>query len=252
MTKMSSKPILEQRVPMENSMLKVSNLDFSYNQIIALKDINIDVKKGEIISLIGANGAGKTTLLKILSALLKQQKGKILFKGEDISDSNSIKRVKLGISQVPEGRGLFDILSVEDNLTLGAYLRNDNEIKDDLERIYRLFPVLKEKSTHYAGTLSGGQQQMLSVGRALMSRPELLLLDEPSMGLAPIIVEDIFEVLENLRKEGTTIFLVEQNAYLALSISDRAYVLENGEIVMSGNSKDLIDDDRVKEAYLGM
>ncbi len=252
MTKMLSKPILEQRVPMENSMLKVSNLDFSYNQIIALKDINIDVKKGEIISLIGANGAGKTTLLKILSALLKQQKGKILFKGEDISDSNSIKRVKLGISQVPEGRGLFDILSVEDNLTLGAYLRNDNEIEDDLEKIYRLFPVLKEKSTHYAGTLSGGQQQMLSVGRALMCRPELLLLDEPSMGLAPIIVEDIFEVLENLRKEGTTIFLVEQNAYLALSISDRAYVLENGEIVMSGNSKDLIDDDRVKEAYLGM
>jgi len=237
---------------MENSMLKVSNLDFSYHQIIALQDINLDVKKGEIISLIGANGAGKTTLLKILSALLIQQKGKIFFKGEDISDSDSIQRVKLGISQVPEGRGLFDILSVEDNLTLGAYLRDDSDIKDDIDRIYTLFPVLKEKRNHYAGTLSGGQQQMLSVGRALMSRPELLLLDEPSMGLAPIIVEDIFEVLENLRKEGTTIFLVEQNAYLALSISDRAYVLENGEIVMSGDSKDLIDDDRVKEAYLGI
>ncbi len=233
-------------------MLKITNLDFSYNQIIALKNINLDVKKGEIISLIGANGAGKTTLLKILSALLVQQKGNIYFKGKDISKSNSIKRVKLGISQVPEGRGLFDILSVEDNLLLGAYLRKDDEIKDDLDRIYKLFPVLKEKRTHYAGTLSGGQQQMLSVGRALMSRPELLLLDEPSMGLAPIIVEDIFEVLQNLRQDGTTIFLVEQNAYLALSISDRAYVLENTQIVMSGNSKELIDDERIKKAYLGI
>jgi len=237
---------------MENSILKIENLSFSYHQIIALKDINIEIKKGEIVSLIGANGAGKTTLLKVLSAIETQQNGNIYFNADDISKSSSIKRVQLGIAQVPEGRGLFDILSVEDNLLMGAYLRNDDEIESDILDIYDLFPVLKEKKDHYAGTLSGGQQQMLAVGRALMSRPNLLLLDEPSMGLAPIIVEDIFEVLENLRKKGTTIFLVEQNAYLALSISDRAYVLENGEIVMSGNSKELIDDKRVKEAYLGM
>ena len=237
---------------MENSILKIEDLSFSYHQIIALKNIKIDIKKGEIVSLIGANGAGKTTLLKVLSAIETQQKGKILYKGDDISKSDSAKRVKLGIAQVPEGRGLFDILSVEDNLLLGAYLRNDDEIEKDMFEIYELFPVLKEKKEHYAGTLSGGQQQMLSVGRALMSRPDLLLLDEPSMGLAPIIVEDIFEVLENLRDKGTTVFLVEQNAYLALSISDRAYVLENGEIVMNGDSKELIDDHRVKEAYLGM
>ncbi len=172
--------------------------------------------------------------------------------GEDISKSNSMQRVKIGIAQVPEGRGLFNILNIEDNLLMGAYLRKDKKIKSDLEYIYKLFPVLREKRKQYAGTLSGGQQQMLSIGRALMSSPNLLLLDEPSMGLAPIIVEDIFEVLQELRKKGTTIFLIEQNAYLALSTSDRAYVLENGKIVMSGKSCNLIDDDRIKEAYLGI
>ena len=235
-----------------DDLLKIKNLSFSYGQILALKDINIEVKKGEIVALIGANGAGKTTLLKVLSAIELHKKGSIIFKGEDISKINSVVRVKKGIAQVPEGRGLFNILSIEDNLLMGAYLRDDKEIENDIEFIYELFPVLREKKDHYAGTLSGGQQQMLALGRALMSRPELLLLDEPSMGLAPIIVDDIFEVIENLRKKGTTIFLVEQNAYLALEISDRAYVLENGEIVMSGNSSELIDDKKVKEAYLGM
>ncbi len=236
----------------KTTILSLEKLNFGYGQIKALKDIDLEVKKGEIVALIGANGAGKTTLLRVLSSLEKMQDGKIYFKGEDISRFDSTKKVRLGIAQVPEGRGLFNILSVEDNLLMGAYLRSDDEIREDIEYIYNLFPVLKEKKDHYAGTLSGGQQQMLSVGRALMSRPDLLLLDEPSMGLAPIIVEDIFEVLESLRKKGVTIFLVEQNAFLALEISDRAYVLENGEIVMSGDSKELINDDRVKEAYLGV
>ncbi len=236
----------------ESPFLKIKNLSFSYGQILALNDINIEVKKGEIVALIGANGAGKTTLLKVLSAIEMHKIGSIIFKDEDISKTNSVIRVKKGIAQVPEGRGLFNILSIEDNLLMGAYLRGDDKIKSDIEFVYDLFPVLREKKDHYAGTLSGGQQQMLALGRALMSRPELLLLDEPSMGLAPIIVDDIFEVIENLRKKGTTIFLVEQNAFLALEISDRAYVLENGEIVMSGNSSELIDDKKVKEAYLGM
>jgi branched-chain amino acid transport system ATP-binding protein len=233
-------------------MLKIENLDFSYGRIKALRGINLEIKEGEIVSLVGANGAGKTTLLRVISALQKEQKGKIIFKDKDISDTSSKERVKLGIAQVPEGRGLFDILSVEDNLLMGAYIRDDDEIKDDIEWIYELFPVLREKKEHYAGTLSGGQQQMLSLGRALMSRPKLLLLDEPSMGLAPIIVDDIFEVLQNLQKNGTTIFLVEQNAHLALSFSDRAYVLENGQIVMSGKSSELVNDKKVKEAYLGV
>lgn len=234
-----------------NTLLKIENLNFSYNQIIALKDINLEINKGEIVSLIGANGAGKTTLLRTISALNMHKSGKILFDGENISKKESDLRVKLGIAQVPEGRGLFDILSVENNLKLGAYLRNDDEILKDLEYIYDQFPILKEKRNHYAGTLSGGQQQMVAVGRALMSKPKLLLLDEPSMGLAPVIVEQIFEVIIKLQKMGTTIFLVEQNAFLALNISNRAYVLENGFISMSGISKDLLDNDRVKEAYLG-
>ncbi len=230
----------------------IEELSFSYGQIMALKDINIEIKKGEMVALIGANGAGKTTLLRIISAIENHQKGEIYFKGENISKKSSTKRVQMGIAQVPEGRGLFNILSIEDNLLMGAYLRNDDEIQSDMEYIYDLFPVLREKKDHYAGTLSGGQQQMLAVGRALMSKPDILLLDEPSMGLAPIIVDDIFEVIENLRKKGTTIFLVEQNAYLALETSDRAYVLENGKMVMSGYSKELINDKEVKKAYLGM
>ncbi len=235
-----------------NNILKITNLNFSYNQIEALRDINIEVNRAEIVSLIGANGAGKSTLLKVISAIEEAKNGNIYYKGKDITKKDSVYRVKEGIAQVPEGRGLFSILSIEDNLLMGAYVRTDGEVKEDLEYIYTLFPVLKEKKDHYAGTLSGGQQQMLAVGRALMSRPELLLLDEPSMGLAPIIVEDIFEVLQTLQSRGTTVFLVEQNAYLALSVSDRAYVLENGSIVMNGDSKELIGDDKIKEAYLGI
>lgn len=234
-----------------NNILKIENLNFSYNQIIALRDINLEINEGEIVSLIGANGAGKTTLLRTISALQMQKSGKLYLEGNDISTMPSDKRVKHGIAHVPEGRGLFSILSVENNLKLGAYLRKDDDVAKDLEYIYEQFPILREKKDHYAGTLSGGQQQMVAIGRALMSKPKLLLLDEPSMGLAPVIVEQIFGVVEQLRKMGTTVFLVEQNAYLALNVSNRAYVIENGSIMMSGNSKDLLNDDRVKEAYLG-
>jgi len=233
------------------SLLKIENLNFSYNQIIALKDVNLEINKGEIVALIGANGAGKTTMLRTISALNKHNSGSIYFEEKEISKAGSDVRVGLGIAHVPEGRGLFSILSVENNLKLGAYLRTDNEVLKDLEYIYEQFPILREKKDDYAGTLSGGQQQMVAVGRALMSRPKLLLLDEPSMGLAPVIVEQIFGVVEKLRQMGTTIFVVEQNAFLALNISNRAYVLENGSITMSGDSKELLNDDRVKEAYLG-
>ncbi len=234
-----------------NNILTIKNLSCNYNQIIALENISLEINKGEIISLIGANGAGKTTLLRSISALEKPISGDIIFNGKNITNLESDKRVKLGIAQVPEGRGLFSILSVEENLLLGAYIRDDEEIKQDLENIYDKFPILKEKKDEYAGTLSGGQQQMVAVGRALMSKPTLLLLDEPSMGLAPIIVEDIFNVIKELRDMGTTIFVVEQNAFLALSISDRAYVLENGTIAYSGKSSEIIKDDRVRKAYLG-
>ena len=236
---------------MENNILKIENLSCNYSQIIALEDISLEINKGEIVSLIGANGAGKTTLLRTISALNKPKNGTIKFEGQDITKLDSDKRVGLGIAQVPEGRGLFTILSVEQNLKLGAYSRKDKNIIEDLEYVYEKFPILREKKNDYAGTLSGGQQQMVAVGRALMSKPKLLLLDEPSMGLAPIVVEEIFDVITTLRDMGTTIFVVEQNAFLALSISDRAYVLENGRVAISGDSKDMLNDSRVKEAYLG-
>lgn len=236
---------------MGNNILKIDNLSCNYSQIIALEDISLEINKGEIVSLIGANGAGKTTLLRTISALNKPKSGTIKFEGKDITKLDSDKRVGLGIAQVPEGRGLFTILSVEQNLKLGAYSRKDKNVIEDLEYVYEKFPILREKKDDYAGTLSGGQQQMVAVGRALMSKPKLLLLDEPSMGLAPIIVEEIFDVITTLRDMGTTIFVVEQNAFLALSISDRAYVLENGHVAISGDSKDMLNDSRVKEAYLG-
>lgn len=234
-----------------NNLLTINNLCCNYEQIIALEDINLTIQKGEIVALIGANGAGKTTLLRTISDLVKPKSGEIFFEHENITKKSSSYRVKNGIAHVPEGRGLFSILSVEDNLKLGAYVRDDDQIEHDLKEIYNQFPILEEKKDHYAGTLSGGQQQMVAVGRALMSRPKLLLLDEPSMGLAPIIVEDIFKAVKKLQEAGTTVFIVEQNAHLALQFSHRAYVLENGKIVVEGNSTELMEDTRVKEAYLG-
>jgi len=234
-----------------NKILEINNLSCNYNQIIALDDISLKIYEGEIVSLIGANGAGKTTLLRTISALETPKNGSIIFQNNDITKTSSNKRVKLGIAQVPEGRGLFNVLSVEQNLLLGAYIRDDKQIQQDLEDIYKRFPILKEKKDQYAGTLSGGQQQMVAVGRALMSKPKLLLLDEPSMGLAPIIVDEIFQVIKELKELGTTIFIVEQNAFLALKTSNRAYVLENGKISLEGNSSDLLHDPRVKESYLG-
>jgi len=234
-----------------NAILTISDLSCHYGKIIALSQVTLSIKKGEVVSLIGANGAGKTTLLRTISGLNTASTGRIEFDGKDITNVSPDKRVIHGIAQVPEGRGLFSVLSVEDNILLGAYTRKDTEIKNDLEGIYRRFPILKEKKDQYAGTLSGGQQQMVAVGRALMSRPKLLLLDEPSMGLAPIIVEDIFSAILELRDQGVTIFIVEQNAFLALEHSDRAYVLENGRVVAEGDSQQLLHDESIIEAYLG-
>ncbi|WP_331775219.1 ABC transporter ATP-binding protein [Sulfurospirillum sp. 1612] len=237
-----------------DTLLKISDLDCHYGHIHVLQNINIEIKKGEIVALIGANGAGKTTLMKTISGLKIQDRGDIIYKDNiDITKSLPEKRVKLGIAQVPEGRELFKSMSVYDNLMLGSYTRsNKNDIQDDLDFVYEKFPILFEKKEIISGNLSGGQQQMLAIGRALMSKPDLLLMDEPSMGLAPVIVEEIFAFIEELKKIHMTVFLVEQNSYFALSISNHAYVLENGEIVLSGNSEDLIKDKRVKEAYLGM
>ena len=239
-------------IDQKDKILDIKNLSCKYGQIIALSDINLEIYKGEIVSLIGANGAGKTTLLRAISDLKSIQEGQIFFENQDITKLKSHKRVGLGIAQVPEGRGLFTDLTVQENLKLGAYIRSDDKQIDDLEYIYTKFPILKEKKDDYAGTLSGGQQQMVAVGRALMSKPKLLLLDEPSMGLAPIIVEDIFDVIKELQSLGVTIFIVEQNAHLALKTSNRTYVLENGKIVLNGDSKQLLDDTRIKDAYLGI
>ena len=232
-------------------MLLLKNLSVNYGKIEALRSIDLTIAEGEFLALIGANGAGKSTLLKTISGLIRPKEGSIRYRGETITRWGSDRRVREGIAQVPEGRGLFGILSVEDNLLLGAYTRKDKEIQKDLQEVYERFPILYEKRRDYAGTLSGGQQQMVAVGRALMSRPKLLLLDEPGMGLAPVIVEEIFDVLNRLSAEGTTIFLVEQNAHLALTHSHRAYVLENGRIVREGPSDELLHDEKVKEAYLG-
>jgi len=233
------------------SLLTTNNLHVSYGKIRALEAIDLAIEPGRIVALVGANGAGKTTLLKTLSGLLTPISGSIHFKDKEITTASPDKRVKSGIAQVPEGRGLFGILSVEDNLLLGAYTRSDHEIESDLERIYSRFPILRNKRRDYAGTLSGGQQQMVAVGRALMSHPRLLLLDEPSMGLAPIIVEEIFATIRELNDAGTTIFLVEQNARLALKNSHYTYVLENGTLVKEGSSEALLNDPAIIEAYLG-
>jgi len=233
-------------------MLEVNNLVVSYGAIRALKGISFDVKKGEIISLIGANGAGKTTTLHSISNLIKKQSGSVIFKGEDITNTTPDKIVKAGLIHVPEGRRVFANLTVKENLEMGAYLRNDKAgIKADLEHVYELFPRLRERVKQLAGTLSGGEQQMLAMGRGLMSKPELLLLDEPSMGLAPILVDEIFDIIQKINKDGTTILLVEQNAFKAMSIANRVYILETGQVASSGNSEEMIHDEAVKKAYLG-
>lgn len=233
-------------------MLKVENLCVSYGAINALRGISFEVHKGEIITLIGSNGAGKTTTLHAISNIIKKESGSVVFEGTDITNFSADKIVKQHLIQVPEGRRIFANLSVRENLELGAYLRNDKAgIKQDMEMVYELFPRLKERLKQNAGTLSGGEQQMLAMGRALMEQPSLLLLDEPSMGLAPILVDEIFEIVKKINKTGTTILLVEQNAFKALSIANRAYVLETGSITRSGNAQELISDPAVKEAYLG-
>ena len=234
------------------SLLEVKNLVVSYGAIKALRGISFSVEQGEVISLIGSNGAGKTTTLHSISNLIKKNSGSISFVGTDITNLSADKIVKMGLIQVPEGRRVFANLSVKENLEMGAYLRKDKEqIKKDMEWGYELFPRLKERLSQLAGTLSGGEQQMLAMARALMSKPKLLLLDEPSMGLAPILVDEIFEIIKKISSAGTTILLVEQNAYKALSIANRAYILETGEITKDGKASDLITDKAVISAYLG-
>jgi branched-chain amino acid transport system ATP-binding protein len=233
-------------------MLEISNLNVHYGAIHALKGINLKVNQGEIVTLIGSNGAGKTTTLKTISGMLRPTEGKILFQGTEINKLNSNKLVSLGIAHVPEGRRVFGSMSVMENLEMGAYTRKDKaEIKKDFDKIFTLFPRLLERKEQMAGTLSGGEQQMLAIGRALMSRPQLLLLDEPSMGLAPLIVKQIFSIISDINREGMTVLLIEQNASMALKIANRAYVIQNGSIEMEGDASELLNDENVKNAYLG-
>ncbi len=233
-------------------MLSVKNLNVFYGNIHALKGVELEVNDGEIVSLIGANGAGKTTTLQSISGLLPIKEGSIHFEDQDITKVKSHNITRLGIAQVPEGRRIFTGLSVLDNLKLGAFIIKDrSHIDEDISKIYERFPILAERKNQLAGTLSGGEQQMLAMGRALMSKPKLILLDEPSMGLSPLFVEKIFDVIKDLKEDGVTILLVEQNANIALSISDRTYVLETGKIVSSGLSSDMINDASIKAAYLG-
>ncbi len=236
-------------------MLIIENLSAYYDSIAALKGVSIEVPKGDVVSIIGANGAGKSTLLKAISGLINARQGRILYKDRDIAGLPADRIVSLGLSQVPEGRQIFAHLTVLDNINLGAYLyykrRNRREIQERIEAVFKLFPILKRRTKQVAGTLSGGEQQMLAIARALMGRPELLLLDEPSMGLAPLIVREIFSVIKRLNESGTTILLVEQNAKAALNVASHAFVLETGEIVLKGSAQDLLDNPKVKEAYLG-
>lgn len=234
-------------------MLKIENINVYYGNIHALKGISFDVNKGQIVTLIGSNGAGKTTTLRAISSLIKPKEGDILYEGNSILKTPAEKLVSMGLSHVPEGRKIFVNLTVSENLLMGAYSRKDNKNKlnDDLAYIFTVFPRLKERAKQMGGTLSGGEQQMLAIGRALMSKPKLLMLDEPSMGLAPIVIEEIFSCLKELNKDGLSILLVEQNANIALELSDYGYCIETGEIAFSGNGKDLLKDDRVRKAYLG-
>ncbi|WP_083518473.1 ATP-binding cassette domain-containing protein [Dechloromonas denitrificans] len=233
-------------------LLSVSGMESCYGRIKALKGIDLEVRKGELVALVGANGAGKTTFLRTLSGVQPMSAGRITFDGEDISGLRSDLRMRRGICQSPEGRQVFGPLSIEDNLRLGAYTQPKGQVEGDLEKVFAMFPILKEKRALPAGTLSGGQQQMLAIGRALMGRPKMLLLDEPSMGLAPLLVEEVFNVVKTLKAQGMTIFLVEQNAFAALAIADRGYVLETGHITLTGTGQELISNEQVRAAYLGM
>ena len=233
-------------------MLEVKNLSVHYGMIQAVRNVNFKVNEGEIVSLIGANGAGKSTILKTLSGLIHPSEGEIVYLGENIASTSAKKIVEKGLVQVPEGRHVFPGLTVKENLELGAFLRKDKEeIQKDMEAVFERFPILKERKDQDAQTLSGGEQQMLAMGRALMSRPKLLLLDEPSMGLAPIFIREIFKIIQEIQKTGTTVLLIEQNAKMALSISNRAYVLETGSIVLSGTGQELLESDEIQKAYLG-
>ena len=237
---------------MAEPMLKIDNIDVYYGAIHALKGISLEVNEGEIVTLIGANGAGKSTTLRTISGLLKPKTGSITFLGQSIAGVRAHEIVKKGISQVPEGRRVFAEMTVMENLDLGAFVRKDKAgIQQDLKHVFELFPRLEERKNQSAGTLSGGEQQMLAMGRALMSRPKLLLLDEPSMGLAPLLIREIFNIIVDINKSGTTVLLVEQNANMALSIASRAYVLETGRITLSGSAAELAASEEVKKAYLG-
>jgi branched-chain amino acid transport system ATP-binding protein len=250
------KPAITPRILQEHAfmaMLEVNDINTYYGNIHALKGISLSVDEGEIVTLIGANGAGKTTTLRTISGLIRPTTGNVIIEGEDISKYPAHQMVYKGIAMVPEGRGVFSRLTVQENMDMGAFSRNDRQgIQHDLDRVFTLFPRLKERRKQVAGTLSGGEQQMLATGRALMSHPRLLLMDEPSMGLAPILVESIFETIQDINKEGTTILLVEQNATMALSVANRGYVLQTGEIVLKDTADNLRKNEMVKKAYLGI
>lgn len=235
-------------------MLKLNNVKAGYGNIVAIKDVSLEINEGEIITLIGANGAGKSTTLMTISGVVSAREGEISFKGERIEKKSSDEIVRLGICQVPEGRHIFPQLTVKENLDMGAFLRDDTaEIKKDLDYVFDLFPILAQRKNQDGGTLSGGEQQMLAMSRALMARPQVLLLDEPSMGLAPLVIKQIFEIIKQINKESnTTIFLVEQNANQALHIADRGYVIENGEISLSGPADELLQNSDIQKAYLGI
>lgn len=232
-------------------MLKVQGISTSYGKINVLKNISLEVEEGSIVTILGANGAGKSTTMKTICGLLKPQEGKVEFLGEDVAGRRPDQLVRTGIALVPEGRQILSGMTVLENLEMGAYHRKDNEIKHDIEKVMERFPILKERHQQLGGTLSGGQQQMLAIARALLSKPKLLLLDEPSMGLAPLVVADIFKIIKEINEAGTTVLLVEQNARQALRVSDYGYVLETGKIITEGKSNDLLTDPRIMEAYLG-
>lgn len=234
-----------------NYMLKVQGISTSYGKINVLKNISLEVEEGSIVTILGANGAGKSTTMKTICGLLKPQEGKVEFFGEDVTGRRPDQLVRTGIALVPEGRQILSGMTVLENLEMGAYHRKDNEIKQDIEKVMERFPILKERHQQLGGTLSGGQQQMLAIARALLSKPKLLLLDEPSMGLAPLVVADIFKIIKEINEAGTTVLLVEQNARQALRVSDYGYVLETGKIIAEGKSNDLLTDPRIMEAYLG-